>query len=78
MSGLIGAGAYYRRSGLEGLGNAARGEQERREANQQIEQSEKASTLGLVGTGAGIGASVGGPYGAMAGAAIGLMASLAF
>lgn len=59
---------------IQGVGQAEQMEQQREATNKQIEASEKAGTMGAVGTGAGIGFMIGGPMGAGIGAGIGLLA----
>lgn len=72
--GLIGLSEGFRREATDGLGRVAQLEQQRNQANQQIEAANHQSTMNSIGSGAGLGASIGmagGPIGAGVGAVVG-------
>lgn len=78
MAGLIGVGRGYASQAGQSFGRLADMERQRNQANESIEQQEKAGMMSAVGTGAGIGMSVGGPVGGLIGAGVGLLANSLF
>lgn len=76
--GLVGAGQEFRRQAEATLANYGQIHDRRKEAGRQLAQADQESKLGLIGSGAGLGASLGGPWGALIGAGAGLLASELF
>jgi len=74
MAGLIGVGRGYANQAGDSFSRLADMERQRNQANQQIEQQEKAGMMSAIGTGAGIGMMAGGPVGGLIGAGVGLLA----
>ncbi len=78
MAGLIGVGRGYASQAGDSFSRLGDMERQRNQANENIEQQEKAGKMSAVGTGAGMGMMIGGPVGGLIGAGVGLLASSLF
>lgn len=72
--GLISVADKFNNNAMTGLADAAKREQAREIAGDQIEAADKAGRAQAIGTGAGAGMMVGGPAGAAVGAGVAYLA----